>query len=246
MKQILMTLMASCPFSVRWDQCWGLNEDGARVPCPYPPGAPHILGIARVAEVTNIHPSTFIHIYACAYKCTHVFACVINTTHVFTRAWVHECDMRFQLHTSMCIYVYICSHMHQNVLVTTHTIQIYIYIYITRITPVCHGWIEPTFGWLYCSVFGRKTGSGLNGRRWGFTEDGGFQWWICLKHDFQSFKKQRDPKIWRYQLNISWMWSCLKVILFFTIYHLPPNLMKMSSGATVDRSSNCFFCGSSS
>lgn len=130
MKQILMTLMASCPFSVRWDQCWGHNEDGARVPCPYPLGAPHILGIARVAEVTNIHPSTDIHIYACANKCTHVFAGVINTTHV-----CYACMSAWVWYTHRCVYMYI--YLYAVICVKMYLLQITqfpdIYIYISPV-----------------------------------------------------------------------------------------------------------------
>ena len=174
MKQILMTLMASCPFSVRWDQCWGLNEDGARVPCPYPLGAPHILGIARVAEDTNIHPSTDIHIYACAYKCTYM---------CFQVSWilrmclhVHECMSViwyvFSI-THIDVYIYICSHMHQNVLVTNHTmIDIYIYHQYNSSVP----WVNfsPTFGWLVQRFRGGRRAPGTTGERWVFTEDGDF------------------------------------------------------------------------
>lgn len=145
------------------------------------------------------------------------------------------------IHTSMCIYVYlfICSHMRQNVLATNHTVSRYIYIYITSITPGVP-WVNRTnpFGWLVQRFRGGRRAPGSTGERWGFTEDGGFQWWICLEKDFQSFKVKRSKNMkisTKYKLNVIMLERCL----IFTIYHLPPptpNLMKMSSGGTVDRS----------
>ena len=221
MKQMLLTLMASCP-----GRTSGPGQRGVeRVPCPYYPlGAPHILGIARVAEVTNIHPSTDIHIYAWAYKCTYMCLHVSWILRMcVTRTWVHECDMCFQYTHRVYICIYMQSYASKCTCYNSHNSR-YIYIYITSITPVCHGcfWTNLRMGSF--SVFGAEDGLRAQRAKVGVHWRWWFQWWICVKHDFQGFtaKRSKNMKIVCWYNDITWMWSCLKVILFLPFIIYPP------------------------
>ena len=150
------------------------------------------------------HPSKYRYPYL--RMCIQMYTCVwsvIDTTHVcYTcmSAWVWYA---FSIHTLMCIYIYIyiCSHMRQNVLVTIHTVSRY--MYITSITPVCAmGESNKPLRMARSAFSGRKTGSGLNGRKVGVHWRWWFQWWICLKTWFFKVSQQRDPNIWRYIMLI--------------------------------------------